>query len=296
MTLHIGTSCLCLYLRVVYFSAVRSEVISQHVPTQNDEWMLREMKRLVQFTRIFPLESYFKNASKEGASKDGATVGSSAAAGNDDNDENGDEDADAGDDGDDDGVPGAAGVNGGTAAAGAGVGSANGEAPKPPPEKSATYEEILYQVFLQDKRQTMRMRCPLGPSRAKSGPGSDTASLPPLDSKSSSSKNSAASASGRGIVGWKAPPKQERKEIVKVVTQTQLESAKRLSQGLSVAQLSQVNSARNRHGGTAMYGANSPSAVLIMDEYDAGMSLNQQQMMYNPNAGGSTWMQSRFQK
>jgi hypothetical protein len=41
----------------------------------------------------------------------------------------------------------------------------------------------------------MRLRCPLH-SRARSGPGSDTASLPPLDSKS----NSNASSSGKSSI------------------------------------------------------------------------------------------------
>lgn len=40
---------------------------------------------------------------------------------------------------------------------------------------------------------------------------------------------------GRGVVGWKAPPKIVRESVVKQPTASQSESAKRLSQGLSVA-------------------------------------------------------------
>ena len=48
---------------------------------------------------------------------------------------------------------------------------------------------------------------------------------------------SMASNAGKGIVGWRAPPKpkQAADSQVKVPTQTQLDAAKRLSLGLSVA-------------------------------------------------------------
>jgi hypothetical protein len=137
---------------------------------------------------------------------------------------------------------------------------------------------------------------------------------------------------GKGIVGWKAPPKQEpRKEIAKVVTQTQLESAKRLSQGLSVAQLSSANanSVRNRHMSLLLNTQQQThSAVLVMDEYDVNIGLfnantlingstgvgppapqgqfmqqmtpmQQMQIMQNNGMNGmgnTPWMQSRFQR
>ena len=132
----------------------------------------------------------------------------------------------------------------------------------------------------------MRLRCPL-PSRARSGPGSDTASLPPLDSRSSQSSASSGgkAASAKGL-GWRAPPpKQEKKEVSKVVTQSQLESAKRLSQGLSVAQI-QSQTSRNK------YVSSNPPAVLIMDEYDPSIAASQQQL----TSAGNIWLQSRLQK
>ena len=146
---------------------------------------------------------------------------------------------------------------------------------------------VTCQVFIQDKRQTMRLRCPL-PSRARSGPGSDTASLPPLDSRSSSQSSTSSggkAASAKGL-GWRAPPpKLEKKEVSKVVTQSQLESAKRLSQGLSVAQI-QSQTTRNK------YISSNPPAVLIMDEYDSSIAPNQQQL----TSAGNIWLQSRLQK
>ena len=128
----------------------------------------------------------------------------------------------------------------------------------------------------------MRLRCPL-PSRAKSGSGSDTSSLPPLDSRSSSSSKSAA-ASAKGI-GWRAPPpKVEKKEAPKVVTQSQLESAKRLSQGLSVAQI-QSQSTRSKY-------VSSIAPVLVMDEYEMSGTPGNQQL----TSAGNIWMQSRLQR
>lgn len=56
--------------------------------------------------------------------------------------------------------------------------------------------------------------------------------------------------SAKGVVGWKAPPKPVRKEIVRQPTQTQADAAKRLSQGLSVAASAQRDAAvRQRNSG-----------------------------------------------
>ena len=47
-------------------SSLRSEVLSAHVPKDDDEWMQREMEVLTQFTRIFPVEKKSdKDADKE---------------------------------------------------------------------------------------------------------------------------------------------------------------------------------------------------------------------------------------
>ncbi len=164
------------------------------------------------------------------------------------------------------------------------------------------YVYVCMQVFIQDKRQTLRLRCPL-PSRARVGPGtasssSDTASLPPLDNKSSSSKSFSSSSSSSGAnkgIGWRAPPmKVEKKEVSKIVTQSQLESAKRLSQGLSVSHV-QAQSSRNKY-----LGSNIPS-VLVMDDYgesnagNAGNNNNGQQQAQLSSAG-NIWLHSRLQR
>jgi hypothetical protein len=60
---------------------------------------------------------------------------------------------------------------------------------KPPgANKVASYEDIIFQVFLQDKRQTMRLRCPL-PNRAKMT-DDNSSFLPPLDPPPASSRSS----------------------------------------------------------------------------------------------------------
>jgi hypothetical protein len=57
---------------------------------------------------------------------------------------------------------------------------------------------------------------------------------------------------GKGIVGWKAPPKPVRKEPVRQPTQTQSDAAKRLSQGLSVSAAShRESSVRHRNNNVA---------------------------------------------
>ena len=77
----------------------------------------------------------------------------------------------------------------------------------------------------------MRLRCPL-PNRAKTD---DASFLPPLDPPSSSRSSMSTMGTGKGVVGWKAPPKVVKESVVKQPTASQTESAKRLSQGLSVA-------------------------------------------------------------
>lgn len=88
-------------------------------------------------------------------------------------------------------------------------------------------------MFLHDRRQTMRLRCPL-PNRAKTDENKDNF-LPPLEPPASSRSTMSSMGTGRGVVGWKAPPKPVREAVVKQPTALQSESAKRLSQGLSVA-------------------------------------------------------------
>lgn len=145
-------------------------MLAAHVPSENDEWLRFEMSKLTQCTRIFPLEP--KPKEEENASEEAKE------------DEEEKEDNEDDNDGDN---------NNGT-----------NEQPKPkveetpaaPKAKSATYEEIMFQVFLQDRRQTMRLRCPL-PNRTKAeaenNNSNNSSFLPPLENGGSSSRGSSLS-------------------------------------------------------------------------------------------------------
>ena len=91
--------------------------MATHFPTDNDEWMLREIKRLTQFTRIFPPEPSASSAKGGVGEKD-----------EDEDNNSGDEEGDK-----EDGADGAAVTEGSASAS--------------KPVKSATYEEIMYQVI-----------------------------------------------------------------------------------------------------------------------------------------------------
>jgi len=202
-------------------SAFRSEVLAAHVPDENEDWMQFELSRLSQFTRIFPAgDPRFKSKgqSHEDIDRDEDND-------NDDNDENAEEK------------------------------DKEKEKDKPEKEKpvqSASYEEILFQVFMQDRRQTMRLHCPL-PNRGIEKDNGSSSSLPLIDSSNNTSRTSSSTMStqsAKGVVGWKAPPKPVRKEIVRQPTQTQADAAKRLSQGLSVSASAQRDAAvRQRNSG-----------------------------------------------
>jgi hypothetical protein len=124
----------------------------------------------------------------------------------------------------------------------------------------------------------------------------DKSFLPPLDAGSSRSSFSAISSvrflpyacsklsvwlmllwclcvdvqNGRGVVGWKAPPKPARETVVRQPTQGQSDAAKRLSQGLSVANVN--HSARQRY--IAQNHLNLPGALastgysVVLDPYE----------------------------
>ena len=100
---------------------------------------------------------------------------------------------------------------------------------------AASYEEILYQVFVHDKRQFQRMHNPLPRTM-------DNGSLPPLESSTARSSSSGTGSQGGSArqqgLGWRAPPKPQEKKDPKQPTQTQLDAAKRLSQGMSVKETS----------------------------------------------------------
>jgi len=242
--------------------AYRNEILASVLPAEGDEWMAHEMRVLTEFTRIFPPE---KKAEKMFAEEfDGV-------AGEDD-----------GDDGDDDDaalpLPLAAGPGGSGSASGNSNSSSSKDKEKPTTasavavaKPAATYEEILYQVFLQDKRQFQRMHNPL--------PRTIDGALPPLEANTARSSSSGASSQGNPKgVGWRAPPKQPEKKDQRQPTQTQLDAAKRLSQGLSVSQTSSTAAYERSiggymtaggvgaaFGGRARYGSGM-QAVVVLDQ------------------------------
>eukprot|EP01038_Epipyxis_sp_PR26KG_P005590 gene5590-7718_t len=217
----------------------KQEVLSVHVPDENEDWMQLEMSKLSQFTRIYPLETRRDKIDGPGSALhqvDGEDV---LAEGNDEeNDEDEEESNQI--------------VNAGDA----GIASPN---PKSS-QKVATYDEILFQVFLQDKRQLMRLRCPL-PNRTKA----DENSLPPLDSIHSSRSSSVASTthSVKGAIGWKTPAQKAPapKQTPRQLTQAQIDATKRLSQGLSVAATNSQTSRRGTNG----YGNNNSSSQAALN-------------------------------
>lgn len=76
---------------------------------------------------------------------------------------------------------------------------------------------------------------------------------------------------GKGVVGWKAPPKPQKHDVPKQPTPSQQESAKRLSQGLSVA-----NTVRQRNA--------SQAAVALLQSTEAQYSVVlDPQEVNNPN-------------
>jgi hypothetical protein len=172
-----------------------------HYPKSDDEWMLREMSFLTQFTRIFPPENG-KATGTNGQIEGTGNIVSSSAIGGDDTLEAREEDADNDDEEDNKGNPSAT----------TGALSNNANNIQALPYKPATYEDILYQVFLQDKRQAMRLRCPL-PNRHVKPSDNDTQSLPPVEKSKGHLYNSMAAnvssyishelyCADVGVIGW----------------------------------------------------------------------------------------------
>jgi hypothetical protein len=76
--------------------------------------------------------------------------------------------------------------------------------------------------------------------------------------------------SGKGVVGWKAPPKQVAKEPLRQPTETQSAAAKRLSQGLSV----NTNTSRARGGSNNTYGnVSSSNFSVVLDTHEYSNNL-----------------------
>ena len=119
--------------------------------------------------------------------------------------------------------------------------------------KRTSFEDIVVEVFLQDRRQTMRMYCPL-PNKTRAS--ESQTGLPPLESKAHLLGSIAAgiSKSAGAGGGWRAPPKSEKPLATPAqLTQNQIDAARRLSQGLSVKPLESGRDKRdlNVGGGTA---------------------------------------------
>lgn len=106
--------------------------------------------------------------------------------------------------------------------------------------KAVSFEDIIVEVFLQDRRQTMRMYCPL-PNKARAMPA-DNQSLPPLETSKGHLPGSIAAGLAKAGGGWRAPPKSEKVSSGPVqLNPSQIEAATRLSQGLSVKPLETVS-------------------------------------------------------
>lgn len=154
----------------------REEVLALHVPDEDEEWLRFEMSRLHECTRIFPLVAS-RRSSTSSASASTAGNGGKEEVDADDGKEMLEEQPDENDDADDENN------NKGNSKEASSTDASKKETADV--KKSATYEEILFAAFLQDRRQTMRLRCPL-PNRAIADPNNKDGFLPPLDAPSSS--------------------------------------------------------------------------------------------------------------
>ena len=175
-------------------AAFKAKVVATYIPHLSDEWMLFESRYLKEFDRVFPplVDSVGGQASEE--------------VGYEETQEAGDDD-----DGEDAVVPNSVAI---------------GEKSKFTP---ASFEEILVHVFVQDKRQFIRLHGALA-NRAASvsqSMGADsmssreTKSLPPLSYKDK-----------EGTLIHQAV--KEKKESSRALQLNQLEAAARLSKGISV--------------------------------------------------------------
>jgi hypothetical protein len=140
-------------------TSLKSEIFTTHIPTEEDEWMKLEVSRLTQFTRIFPPpEPHASSVDSNKFSNDEELF-----AEKEEQEENEEEN---------EGV-----------ATGQSEEKTKKEKEKEKEKetvkvhKTASYEDIIFKVFLEDHRATYRRTRPL-PHRAKPEEGSF---LPPLD-------------------------------------------------------------------------------------------------------------------
>lgn len=231
----------------------RKECLRQTLPSEDDYYLNKETEVLENFTRIFP----------ELPEEDDVSENLMEAPEEEEEEEN-EEAIRKGDDATDQASKVAVATNSdntsvGTKATSGGKDTASGT------RKKVTYEDVIVMAFAHDKRQTMRLYNPLRAIRPASEPDTqdkDGSTLPPLDSRPQ--YGTMASTVGKGVVGWRAPPKPKIavESQVKVPTQTQLDAAKRLSLGLSVARSANGGPVGGTRKTRNMPGAVNPSVVL----------------------------------
>jgi tubulin polyglutamylase TTLL6/13 len=191
----------------------RQEVLNQHQPKEGDARLCLEEDALTSFYRIFPLfESDDAKESKE-------------------EEEDVEENDDAEEkecDGDD---------SGSTIPA---IEKSEGWSEKDKDQKKKkktpmwkSHEEVMCAVFLQDRRQTMRMKQPLS-GQVKTANSESKDHLPALGDFSKPSSSFGKPPNGRSLPGWKPPPQRKESKVdAKVPGQYQMDVANRLSKGLS---------------------------------------------------------------
>ena len=286
-------------------SAFRAEILSQFIPKETDDWMAWESQFLSQFTRIFPKETSSKD--QEDDAKDEEEDAKDDEDDQDDDqqqqqqsvkvkDENAATSSTKNTNSSSNSLP-------SSSSASQINSNNNNNNVAVAKRKPVSFEDIIYevtihtysffflldisltispflahipytQVFLQDKRQTMRMYHPLA-NKARSVAGATDPSqtgLPPLDMSKNPLPGSIAAnlVKGGSSGGWKAPPKIERPTPAPVQpTQSQLDAAKRLSQGLSVKK----HSTRDRRDYSHSHSTATATAT-------AGMLLNLSQQQH----------------
>lgn len=237
--------------------AFKEEVLAAHVPSEEDEWLQFESKYLHQFTRIFPVVEPTKTATGSGV---GATLSEQEAAELEAREE--EEEANEDKNEDEKAKDKEKDKDKGEAAASV-----------PPKTKIASYTEIMHQVFVADRRQTMRFHVPLGGARRAAEAAADKdGSLPPLHEPFRAGNANSSSLNKPGP-GWRAPvykpPTQEKKNLVP--TQSQVDVAKRLTQGMSSAPLPYGSKSQKQQANNA---ANQGHYAFQFDRSDDEQSLS----------------------
>ena len=289
----------------------KQEVSSMIFPDENEEWLNFEIKRLTEFTRIFPppppspgtdeTESKVKeeadNATLMTASENTSALSSPPAGGTGESGtiNGGNEQEDGEDEEDEEDDETEADVDNGNANSEVNIKAQNQSKTKK--HKAAPYEDLILHAFVHDRRQTLRMRAPLA-NRQRPSSEENQGSLPPLHAETSRGfvhGTVAHNMLSRGGPGWRAPPRIDKKKIERVPTQNQSEAAQRLSQGLSSSHNKNVttrNTNKSRITATSrlpagvMLDQGSESSMMGVGSLEYSLPTAQQAMdtlQYNPN-------------